>query len=464
MTACTARGTLPGLQPWLRSARWDVIFITGSVAVAAIPYSIYAVFGGSGVQQAAIPGTAAYQARVAVNLLVTVLIAGPHMYATFSRTLLDTAYARRHLVLLAMSGLVPFAVIAAAVSSYASYVWLLTIFFGLASIHSLHQIVWITQAYNRRANHSDSVASRLIDYALVFCSLYPIAVNKMVRGEFRIGPVYLEYNRLVYGWFWLPKVMGAVFAVLLILYIAKTVAQYRSGCLNIPKTLLIGVTVPVMLLLPAFPNMDTSFQGANAWHSFQYLALTWYANQLRLKLGGHDRLRSPTPRVPLGIRSAAGIVRAASSGGGWITYYLLCLALVPVAGVAVLASKLAWPGLHAGDPGADEVYRYMIVLSILLVHYFQDTFLFTDPESIIDKSERLAVEPPGSVGRPAELAAPDGTDDVLARDVPRRDETGDDAREQNANNADSNPNRAEREMQPAEWQQDRILAQIGIER
>jgi hypothetical protein len=375
-------------QPWLRGARWDLTLLIGSVVLAVIPYSIYLVLGGSALEEASVKGTVAYQARVLVNLLVTGLIAGPHMYATFTRTILDPDYVRRHLGLIAISGLVPLGVVAAAVASYESYVWLLTIFFGLASVHALHQIVWLTQAYNRRARFATSLPSRLIDYAVVFASLYPIAVYKMARGEFRIGPVYLEYNHLVYGWFWFANLVAIVFVVTLALFIAKTIVEIRAGYVNVPKTVLIAVTVPVMLTLPAFPNMDTSFQGANAWHSFQYLALTWYANRLRERATGRrigflHWLRNDATRTG----AWSGLVRrlaTADGGSGWTTYYLVCFALVPVSGVLIVAASLVWPNLHAGRPGADEVYRYMIVLSALLVHYFQDTFLFTDAPAIID--------------------------------------------------------------------------------
>ena len=76
-------------------------------------------------------------------------------------------------------------------------------------------------------------------------------------------------------------------------------------------------------------------------------------------------------------------ILAIGGGSGWTTYYLVCFALVPVSGVLIVVASLIWPGLHAGRPGADEAYRYMVVLSALLVHYFQDTFLFTDADAII---------------------------------------------------------------------------------
>lgn len=374
-------------QPWLRNARWDLSLLVGSFILAVIPYSIYVLLGGSALEEAAVKGTVAYQARVFVNLLVTVFIAGPHMYATFTRTILDPTYVKRHLGLVAISCLVPLGVVAAAVASYESYVWLLTVFFGLASVHALHQIVWLTQAYNRRAPVTASLASRLVDYSVVFTSLYPIAVYKMVRGQFQIGPVYLEYNHLIYGWNWFAELVTLAFGVALVLFVAKTIAEVRAGTVNLPKTALIAVTVPVMLSLPAFPNMDTSFQGANAWHSFQYLALTWYANRLREKATGKTvgfLHWLPRDRLHAGTWSSflRRIVRI-DRGTGWTTYYLVCFALVPVSGVLVVAASLVWPHLHAGRPGADEAYRYMVVLSVLLVHYFQDTFLFTDADAII---------------------------------------------------------------------------------
>jgi hypothetical protein len=103
----------------------------------------------------------------------------------------------------------------------------------------------------------------------------------MVQGNFKIGPVELKYNSIIHGWYWLAALAAAGFAVMLILFVAKTYAEYRAGYVNVPKTLLISVTVLLMFWTPSFPNMDTAFQGVNTWHSFQYLALTWYANKLR---------------------------------------------------------------------------------------------------------------------------------------------------------------------------------------
>ena len=70
----------------------------GSIVIAAVPYSIYLVFGGSAFATASIKGTPAYGARMLVNNLVAVFIGGPHMYATFTRTILDRDFLRKRIL------------------------------------------------------------------------------------------------------------------------------------------------------------------------------------------------------------------------------------------------------------------------------------------------------------------------------------------------------------------------------
>ncbi len=375
-------------QPWLLSARWDLSFLILSVVVAAIPYSIYVLFGGQALETASIKGTAAYNARLLVNNLVAVLIGGPHMYATFTRTILDRDFLRKRFWFIASSVLVPITVITMAVLSYETYVWLLSIFFALASLHALQQIIWLTEAYNLKARLALSLKSRLIDYGIVLTSLYPIAVYKMVRGEFKIGPVELKYNAIIAGWTWLAALAALVFAVMLVLFVAKTYLEYRSGYVNVPKTLLISLTVLLMFWTPIFPNMDTAFQGVNTWHSFQYLALTWYANRLReqktgQRVGFLHWLNGSGEGGGLASRIASGL-RKVDRNTGWTTFYMLCLAMLPISGVLLTSGSILWPNLHPGKPGADEVYSYMGILSILIVHYVHDALLFTDSKAIVD--------------------------------------------------------------------------------
>ena len=381
-----------GDQPWLRSARWDLSFLILSIVIAAVPYSIYFMFGGKAFHTAEIPGTPAYHARTLVNTLVAIFVGGPHMYATFTRTVLDPQFLRRRPAFIASSFLIPFAVITMVVATYQTYVWLLSIFFTMASVHALHQIIWLTSAYGRKARRPLSLASQLIDYGVVITSIYPIAVWKMVQGRFKIGPVMLKHNELMAGQWWLAYLVSALFAILFGVFVIKTFQEYHEGCFNTPKTLLISLTVVLMFLTPLFPNMDTSFQGINIWHSFQYLVLTWHANKLRerqtgrpigfLHLLGKGIQRSPARGIS---RLAMGALRGLwkiDRGTGWTTYYLFCMTMLIISPVLTAGAKALWPHLHDGLPGADEAYAYIGILSILLVHYAQDALLFSDPKSI----------------------------------------------------------------------------------
>ncbi len=394
---------MPRSHPWLLNARWDLTFVILSALVALLPYSVYVFLGGDALHAASVRGTVAYQARVTVNLLMALLLGGPHMYATFTRTLLDPDFRRKRFGFLASSICVPVFVIVMATASYQSYVWLLSIFFVLASMHALQQVVWLSEAYTKKARFSASLFARLTDYGVVLTSLYPIAIWRMVKGDFSIGPMELKYSQVIGGWRWLAYLSFAVFFGMLGAFVLKTMREYRTGTFNLPKTLLISVTVLVMFWTPAFPNLDTAFQGVNAWHSFQYLALTWYANRLREQRTGR-RLRFMHV-VEDGWRRAQDAVAAAGDGPGalgrrlwlgvasglrqvdrntgWSTFYMMCLAMVPVSGLLVLAARTVWPNLHHGLPGADEAYTYMGILSVLLVHYVHDALLFTKEDAIV---------------------------------------------------------------------------------
>jgi hypothetical protein len=391
-------------QPWLRSPKWDLSFLILSIAIAFVPYSVYVIFGGQALQTAEIKGTAAYNARLLVNNLVAIFIGGPHMYATFTRTIMDREFLRKRFWFIASSVLVPITVFAMAILSYETYVWLLSIFFAMASVHALHQLIWLSEAYNKKAGYNTSLVGRAIDYGVVLSSLYPIAVWKMVEGKFKIGPVALKYNEIIHGWWWLAYLVFAVFFVMLAAFVVKTVLEIRAGQFNLPKTLLIGFTVTLMFGTPLFPNMDTAFQGVNTWHSFQYLALTWYANRLREQRTGKrigflhvlsriwQNAKQAASEASTGITSYARHLTLNVVSGlhkvdrdtGWSTFYMLCMAMLPISGILVISAGALWPNLHGNLPGADEAYTYMGILSVLLVHYVHDALLFTDSEAIVE--------------------------------------------------------------------------------
>ena len=88
---------------WLHSQRWDLLCITGSSILVVLPLMLYAIAG--------------YSATF-VNLVIAGLIGGPHMYATFFRTLLDASFWHRHRLVVGCSLGIPVLVVACALWNF----------------------------------------------------------------------------------------------------------------------------------------------------------------------------------------------------------------------------------------------------------------------------------------------------------------------------------------------------------
>jgi len=238
------------------------------------------------------------------------------------------------------------------------YTALITFFFTWASIHVLHQIIYLTDCYRARSLYADENWSRLVDYGLVMTGLYPIGLYKMSLRLFHVGGVILPYPDFLRP-FHLPVLAGAVFAFFLVAWIWKTVAEFRDGRGSVPKTLLLGVTTVVSFCLPMGSNLDVLFQGYNTWHSFQYLFLLWLINRLRDQRGEIDD----------------GLVQRIVRRRGMWVYYACFLAAT---GVIVLVTIL----VRAVTPLRPDQSYFVVVLSVLLMHYYFDHFLFTHPQMV----------------------------------------------------------------------------------
>ncbi|HRE46628.1 MAG TPA: hypothetical protein PLD47_02795 [Aggregatilineales bacterium] len=364
---------------WLRNRNWDTIFMTMSVFLVPTPYILYLLLN-SAIITANVPGWTpdhiSNVARNLVNLVVAVLVGGPHMYATFMRTALDKQFVSRYPMLIRSSIIIPIVVVSLA---FLNLNLLLTIFFFWASIHVLHQVVYVVELYNKRADKksANSLYSKLIDYALVLTCLFPIAALKISQGNFQIGtndlttaiPIFFQQT-------WIFYTATGIFVVALGLYLQKTYREWRGGYLHLPKTIFIMITVPIACTMPAFDNLDTAFQGLNTWHSFQYLALTFYIIKLRQQAGD---LVASNPMVN----------NIAAKPSSW-RLYLFSLSMLGgsiILGIVVYIVVGIFDPTRSMDKRFDTAY-YTAILCFLWIHYYHDHFLFTDFEAI----EREAVK------------------------------------------------------------------------
>jgi hypothetical protein len=249
---------------------------------------------------------------------------------------------------------------------------LLTIFFFWASIHVLHQIIYITELYNQKQKKRAALnlASRLTDYGVILTALYPLAAWKIATGNFKIGTNDLGavVSQFVPIGPWMVWLAGGAFGLALVAWLANNVVLWRRNELHAPKTLFIGLTVIASFFVPALGNLDTAFQGMNVWHSFQYLALTWLLINLRQRRGE--------------LTASPFVARLAGSGASRRYYgWALLLTLGSVVLSAGLFVAFRYGLGHTFDLAFDRAY-YISVLSVLWVHYYFDHYLFTKPQVI----------------------------------------------------------------------------------
>jgi hypothetical protein len=325
---------------WMRGPAWDLGWLIGSSVV--VPLGLVAVWAGLSAD--------------VINLGVTLLVGGPHLFSTFLATYLDPRFRRSHRgILLAATILVPSFVVFMTLYDFQI---LLSVFIFSASAHVLQQNAYIAGIYRRRAGRPEPAWSVWLDWAVLGLSFYPFAAFKLVRGEFLLGDVEI----LIPAFSKVPFTAWAItiaFAAAAAGWLLKTIHEARTGTLNVPKTVLIAFTATIALLVPlaaAGVRLELAFQAVNLWHSIQYLGLAWLVLHLRKEAG---QLDSPF------VRSIAGRGKVA-----WGFYGLLL-----AASVALFSAIL---GLATWNPFGLQFnqYYYMGILSGLLIHYVLDAYLF----------------------------------------------------------------------------------------
>jgi hypothetical protein len=334
---------------WLHSQHWDLLYITGSSVLVVLPLLLYAVVGHS---------------ALFVNLFIAGVIGGPHMYATFFRTLLDPSFWQRHRLLVIGSLGIPGLVVACAIWDFQL---LITLFFFWASIHVLHQIAYILECYERKQHGHLQRWSRIIDYAVVFSSLGPFASYRFIHDEFYIGTTLLWYPAILKTPIVCYTISG-FFALALLLFIGKTLREMQQGTVHYPKILLMVTTIGLAFFITSYSGhrLEIAFQGFNTWHSFQYLALTWYINTLRQQRGEIN--------VPfMHWLSSPGARRFGCFYGINVALTFGALLLI---GVVFRLSGLTF-----------EHSYYIVVLSFLLIHYCHDHVLFTQFGALVQQTE-----------------------------------------------------------------------------
>jgi hypothetical protein len=325
---------------WLESARWDLTWLIGSAIV--VPLSLVFVWAGV--------------SSDLLNLVVTLLAGGPHVFSTFLVTYLDPDFRRRHgpaLALVAL-GVLAFVVF----MTLGHFQILMSFFIFAASFHVLQQNAFLADLYRGKGGKGEGALSRGIDYALLFLSFYPIASAKLVRNDFMLGDIRILIPRAVQSEITVV-VVSVLFGAAALLWAGKTILEWRRGTLNGPKAILIALTSVIAFLVPAAASgtrLELAFQTVNVWHSIQYLGIIW------LVLAAAKRK----------CRNLPGFVSSLSGPGkSTARFYAACLTFTALLlGIVVL--------LHQSDPLhlSGPQYYYMTIFSVLFIHYAFDGYSF----------------------------------------------------------------------------------------
>jgi len=254
---------------------------------------------------------------------------------------------------------------------------MMSVFIVAASLHVLHQCAHLTDCYRVKAGTKERPWARLVDYGVLFTSIYPVALYKIVSGSFYLGdvPIVIPSFLMTMGTAYLE---WALFAGFLGAWSYKTMLEHREGSLNVPKTILIAVTIFFAFLVPGMAGrsrLELAFQSMNAWHSFQYLGLVWLINTMRLERG------TLTNKLVARLSGA--------KGAKWFYAWNVGITLVLL---IFVKSFVAWDPLHLK---ADQYY-YMLTLSPLLIHYYFDTFVFLTSVTDLVPAPASSPEPGGT--------------------------------------------------------------------
>lgn len=334
---------------WINSPRWDLTWLILSVLVVPVSPLLHSL----GVSPAG------------VATIVMLLVGGPHVFVTFTRTNMDPRFVRNHKVYTRLAFLIP---LATAAFAYHATQLFLTFFFTWASLHVLQQIAYLTNCYSNRQKFAPTTLERWVEYGLIFSCLYPFATVRMVDRTFMLDGQQLLVPEAILG----PGLVWAafgVFGVFLVGWLFLTARRYLAGTLHYGKAALIAATVGATFFTPLFPNLDVAFQGINSWHCIQYLALIWWANRVRADRGEVE----------------FGFVRSISARGtaGFLRYYVSAvLGTVFIIGLVFGISAIVPRGADGKPIISELLVYYMIGKGLLLTHYYYDTFLFTQRDDL----------------------------------------------------------------------------------
>lgn len=190
------------------SPTYDLAFITLSAVLVLFPHLAFRLLG----------------KNIYVDLTVTMLIGGPHLFATYTMTFMEPRFRRRYPRYTRSALLLPPLIVTLAALHLTL---LVTLFFFWAPVHVIHQVAYVTDAYRMKDPRGWEWSSRVVDYGVLFTALYPIATQKLIAGELVTGGRVLLFP----GFVKLPWVAWPAWAAFLgfaAAFVFKSAREWRE--------------------------------------------------------------------------------------------------------------------------------------------------------------------------------------------------------------------------------------------
>jgi hypothetical protein len=343
--------TLPatGAAPdgrWIRDLVFDWTFFLGSTFVVFLVAAVFAVKpGGTNLLQ--LTG-----ASEALNLVIPVLLGGPHIFFSLVRTYMDVDFKREHRTLLRMTPhLIAFSMMYLTFHGHMAAV--VNVVLYSAVFHGAAQLAHIGLRYRQKAGRRPfDAAGKAYLLAVIAGPLY--FVSEAVRHRDMVFVGYGIWSGLAPD----AVIWGAgLLAVLGTAYWLADLVNHRlaGGSVNWREAAILVATQGAFWFLANLDDLDTSFQAYNAWHSIQALGIMWFAMNAKWRGG---KIRGPKQS------------RFCRDGAFRFTYLWGVVFSVGVGFLVVLFSNFQMGNLTASP------FYFVFAVTVLLNHHALDYWLF----------------------------------------------------------------------------------------
>jgi hypothetical protein len=346
-TASTAIAAGPPRDSrWIRDFAFDGVFLLGSTFLVFVVAQAFSGRGGGG-NLLRMTGAAE-----ALNLVVPVLLGGPHIFFSVVRTYMDVDFKREHRHLLRLGPhVIAFSILY--LVFHGRFDVVVNVVLYSAVFHGAAQLAHIGLRYRRKSGREAwDLAGKAFLVAVMVGPLYFVtrAVNE--REFSFVG------QRIWQGLAptWAVWATGAVALVAAAYWLADGVnRRIAGGRTNWREGSILAAAWGAFWFLTSLDELDVTFQAYNAWHSVQALGILWF--------GMNEKWRSGKVRGPRQSR----FCRDGAFGVTYLAGVLFSLAI----GFLVLL----YGNFRFDDLTASHGY-YVFAITVLLNHHLMDYWVF----------------------------------------------------------------------------------------